>query len=281
MCSALLWAMGVAVLSMALAATALAGPMKDTLEEAATSRMGPTFAEDAAAGAEAAARRAWVVEASAKKVAQGNLKFVPLVKAEIAMAKSAADTAAEKDRQATKLYDKTQASTRQAAMRAAHEYLAEVREAAAEATVQAGDGRQAAEEAAEVAAGRAAAQAALPYHANLLRLQRLTVDYEQHAQAMAAASNNLKGESSKLAAAAQQYQSMGQTVQATQMMVTAHSLLSQGERLKKEAKKLDGTARELYDALPFYQQAEQAAAENAAAAANPAILTPGSSLLPY
>merc|ERR1719330_2058881 len=134
--------------------------------------------------------------------------------------------------------------------------------------------RAVAEKAAEENAGRSAAQAAMPYHGNLLRLQSVAVLYERRAQAMAAASNNLRGEGAKLAPSANQYQAVGQTVEARQILVQAHSLVDQSERLTEQATQLQATAQELYNDIPMYQQAEQAAAENAAAAANPPALPP-------
>jgi len=260
-------------------ALAIGGPEDASLEAAATTR-GAMLASEAAAAAEVAAKQAWNLKAQVEKVANENLKYVPLVEAEIAMAKAASETAKEKDDEATKLYEETRETTREAAMKAAHEYFAKVRAAAAEGSAQSGQNREAMKAAAEVAAGQSAARAALPYHGNLLRLQRVITSYEEHARAMAAASNNLKGEAATLAASANQYQSAGQGLKATQMMVQAHSLLDQGERLKQQAQKLDGTAHELYKALPLYQQAEQAAVASAAAAANPPLL-PSVWPLPY
>lgn len=249
-------------------ALALGGPEDAALETAARTR-GALLASDAAAAAAAAARQAWMFKAQVEKVANENLKFVPLVEAEIAMARAAAETAKEKDDEATKLYEETRETTKEAAMKAAHDYFAKVQAAAAEGTVKSGQNEEVMRSAAEEAAGRSAARAAMPYHGNLLRLQRVVTSYEQHARAMALASNNLKGEAARLASSANQYQAAGQTLKANQMMMQVQSLFEQGERLKQQAEKLDGTARELYKAMPLYQQAEQAAVANAAAAANP------------
>lgn len=272
MTSPTFWATLIAALTGA-AALAIAGPDGKALENAAAEIGGP-LAERAAVEAAQAAKNAWALQAQVKKVAMKNLEFVPLVQAEIAMAKAAMETAKEKDEQATILYEETKESTYKAAMKAAEEYLVQVRAAAADATALSGVNRHAEEKAAEEAAGRSASRAAMPYNGNLLRLQRVVVAYEQRARAMAAASNHLKGEGATLASSAQQYQAAGQTVQAAQIMVQAHSLFDQGQRLQQQAEKLHGTAQEIYSGLPVYQQAEQAAADSAAAEANPPAFPP-------
>lgn len=264
--------------SASASALVLAGD-DPTLDAAATT-MGGQLATQAAAQAETAARQAWALEAQVKKIGLENLEYVPLVKAEIAMAQSAADTAKESDEQATKLYEETLEKTQKAATEAADEYLTKVRAEAAAATASSAAKRAVFAKAAEENAGLSAARAAMPYHGNLLRLQSVAVLYERRAQAMAAASNNLRGEGLKLAQSANQYQAVGQTVQASQILVQAHSLVDQSQRLKTQATQLQATAQELYNDIPLYGQAEQAAANSAAAAANPPAL-PRVLPLPY
>lgn len=268
------WAAIAALLVLSVAhALVVAGPEDGSLEDAAM-MSGGILANSAATGASMAARRAWTLTKDIKVTAKKNLKFIPLIKAEVAMAKAAADTAAEKDKEATKLYEKVKAEAWDAANKAAQDYLSQVRAVAAAATNQASSQRAAKEVEAEVRAGQAAAKAAMPYNANLLRMQKVTVAYEQRAHAMAAASNNLKGEGASLAASANQYQAVGQTVKANQIMVQAHSLFDQGERLKEAAEELHETATEIYSALPMYQKAEQSAADSAAASVNPPAFEP-------
>lgn len=241
---------------------------------------GGQLASEAAAAAAQAAKQAWAFEEEIKKQASDNLKYVPMVKAQIATAKAAAETAAEEDEHATKLLEETRVAVNTAALKAARDYILQVRQAAAEASAQAGEKDAAAAAAAEVRIAQAAARAAMPYHANLLRLQRVEADYQQRAQALAVASNHLKAEGMTLASSAEQYQRVGQVAQANQIMVTAHSLVNQGERMKQQAQQLYATMQEFHDALPVYQQAEQAAADSAAAAASPPELPQATSALP-
>merc|ERR1719265_105167 len=89
------------------------------------------------------------------------------------------------------------------------------------------------------------------------------------AQELAATSNALKSQGMQLAGSADQYQLMGQTIQANQIMMQAHVLFNQGETMKKEALRLKTAADSINGALPTYQLASEAAAAAAASSANP------------
>jgi len=228
-----------------------------------------TLADAAAAKAGQAAQRAWIAEAQAKKIVEGNLKFLPLAKAEIATAKSAAKAAEKEDKKATKLLEETRKVARESAMKAAMGFFAQVRGAGAAGSAEEWAARRSMAEKAEVAAARAASNAAMPYRAMLLRGQQVVADYTKRAQALAAAASNLQAEGVTLASSAEQYQMVGQTTKASQIMVTAHSLLNQGIQMRKQAEQLSAEAKEVNDALPLYHQAEEAAFQSAAQTANP------------
>lgn len=259
----------------------LAGAGDAAAAGAAGSR-GPVFApfrldtlglvDRAAAIASVSAQQAWTAQAKAEKIVEGNLKFLPLAKAEIALAETAAQAAEEQDKLITGLVEETRAATRQEAMQAAMGYLAHVKSAGATGTAGEWAARRSLAERAEVAAAKAASNAAMPYHAMILRGQRVVSDYTQKAQALAAAGINLRAEGQTLASSAEQYQMVGQTSKASQIMITAHSLLNQGNAMTKQAEELTATAKEVHDALPMYQQAEEAAFQSAAQSANPPIL---------
>lgn len=221
-------------------------------------------AEAAVAAATAAAKEAWVAEAKVKELAAANAKYVPMVEAQIETAKAAAKAAAESDAEAAKLLEETRGKARAAALEAAQAYFAEVKAASSAATKQAFAMQKGSDANVKAAATKAAAEAGRPYHAALLRGQKVVVDYTQHYQALGAAGIRLQAEAVTLANSAEQYQMMGQAAQAQQIMMTAHTLLSQGEAMRKEAEQLRASAEELQESLPLYQQAERAAVANAA-----------------
>jgi len=230
---------------------------------------GSQLIDRATALADKAAEIAWVAEAQAAKVVKGNVKYLPLAKAEIAVAKTAEKAAAKQEKKATALLKEARKEARAAAMQAAAGFLAEVKRAGASGAAEEGAARRSMADQAEVSAARAASSAAMPYHAMLLRGQKVVEDYTKQAQAMAAAGSNLRAEGMTLASHAEQYQMVGQTAKAGQMMVTAHSLLNQGNMMTKQAENLSAEAKEVQEALPLYQQAEEAAFQSAAQTANP------------
>merc|ERR1719158_2702193 len=109
----------------------------------------------------------------------------------------------------------------------------------------------------EVKAAIAAGKAAEPYHQYILRGQKVIVEYQTRAQELAAASNALKSQGMMLAGSADQYQLMGQTIQANQIMMQAHTLFNQGDTMKNEAQRLKAAADSINAALPTYQVASE------------------------
>lgn len=219
--------------------------------------------------ATSAAEQAWALSKRVDREVNHILKVGNSVSAEIALAKSAADTAKKEDEKATNLFYKTRSSAIQAAVFAARAYYDEVRAAGAKADAERKAALKKAAEQAEVNAANAAASAAMPYHQQLLRGQKVVVDYMRKAQALAAAGVSLKKEGFNLAHMAEMYQQNAQLTQASQTMMQAHSVLKQGEDYEAQAAKLHATASEINGALPALQMAGQAAADSAAMAANP------------
>lgn len=216
-----------------------------------------------------AAEQAWALSKAVSKEADEILKKGNDISAEISLAQAAADTAKKEDEKATKLYYKTRSDAIQAAVFAARAYYDDVKKAGAQADAERKKMLQAAAETAEVNAAKAAANAAMPYHAQLLRGQKVVVDYMRKAQALAAASVSLKKEGLKLAQYAEGYQQNAQLAEASQVMMQATSIMKQGEAYEAEASKLSVAANEINGALPALQMAGQAAADSAAMTANP------------
>jgi len=216
-----------------------------------------------------AAQQAWALSKAVSSEAALVLKAGNSVAAEIALAKSAADTAKKEDEKATALYYKTRSSAIQAAVFAARAYYDEVRKAGAAADAARKKALAKAAEAAEVKAAQAAAAAAMPYHAQLLRGQKVVVDYMRKSQALAASGVALKKEGYKLAQTAEMYQQNAQLGEASQVMMQATSLMKQGIGNEAAAARLHAAAAEINGALPTLQMAGQAAAESAAMSANP------------
>mmetsp|Transcript_38345 Transcript_38345/g.61474 ORF Transcript_38345/g.61474 Transcript_38345/m.61474 type:complete len:321 (-) Transcript_38345:92-1054(-) len=225
--------------------------------------------DDSLKKATKAAEQAWALSKQVEVKAGEVLAAGNSVAAEIALAKSAAETAKKEDEKATALFYKTRTSAIQAAVFAARAYYDQVRAAGAAADARKEQELKQAADQAEVNAAKAAAAAAMPYHAQLLRGQKVVVDYMRKAQALAAAAVNLKKEGFKLAQSAEAYQQNAQLAEASQIMMQAHSLMSQGEAYEAQAAKLSSTANDLNGALPALQMAGQAAAESAAMTANP------------
>jgi len=227
----------------------------------------------ALAKATAAAKLAWQLEKGVKSESEANQKYADLLKAEVAVAKTAAEAAGEADDKATALLAEMRASVDQAAMAAAEAYYAEVQKAGADATAAASApapapaSAPAAAPAGVVGGAQAAAAAAVaaakPYHALLLRGEKAVADFRHQAEALAIQSSNLEGQALALAGSARQQQAAGQTAAAKQAMIFAHKLLDRGKHLKAEAEQLHATAVEFNAGLPVYQVAEQAAANAA------------------
>jgi len=216
-----------------------------------------------------AAQQAWAMSKLVDTEATKILKAGNSVAAEIALAKTAADTAKKEDEKATALYYKTRTSAIQAAVFAARAYYEDVKKAGALADKARIAALKKASEAAEVNAAKAGAAAAMPYHAQLLRGQQVVVDYMKKAQALAAAGVSLKKEGFKLAQSAEMYQQNAQLAEASQIMMQATSIMKQGQSYEAQAAKLHEAASAINGGLPALQMAGQAAAESAAMAANP------------
>lgn len=216
-----------------------------------------------------AAEQAWALSKAVDIEAKKVLKAGNSVASEISLAKAAAETAKKEDEKATKLYYKTRSSAIQAAVFAARAYYDEVKQAGAKADLERKAALKKAAEAAEVNAAKAAAAAAMPYHAQLLRGQKVIVDYMRKAQALAAAGVAVKKEGYKLAQTAEMYQQNAQLGEASQVLMQATSLMKQGEGYEAQAAKLHAAANEINAALPALQMAGQAAADSASMTANP------------
>jgi len=225
--------------------------------------------DDSLKKATAAAEQAWALSKAVDTETKKILKAGNSVGAEIARAKTAAETAKKEDEKATNLFYKTRTSAIQAAVFAARAYYDEVKRAGADADAARKKALAKAAEQAEVKAAKAAAAAAMPYHAQLLRGQKVVVDYMRKAQALSAAGVSLKKEGFKLAQSAEMYQQNAQLAEASQVMMQAHSVMSQGIGYEAQAAKLHSAASEINGALPALQLAGQAAADSAAMTANP------------
>lgn len=245
----------------------------------------------ALAKATAAAKLAWKLEEGVKSESEANQKYAPLMKAEVAVAKTAAEAAGEADDKATALLAETRAGVNKAAMAAAEAYYEEVRKAGADATAAASPPAPAPAPASVPAgaaggaraADAAAEAAAKPYRALLLRGEQAVADYQHRAEALAIKSSNLQGQALAFAGTAKQYQAAGQTAEAKKAMITARLLLEQGKQLRSEAEQLHATAVVFNSGLPVYHLAEQAAADAAVVEAEEVLPLPPAPprMLPY
>eukprot|EP00913_Durusdinium_trenchii_P032126 g30084.t1 len=212
-------------------------------------------APDLAEEAKKASEEAWEHAKELKKSSKDAAKIADEVKA------AGEDVAVgqELDAKMSALYESTRQSTVAAATEAAMAYYAEVKEAGAQAAAEAASparrGAAAAAQEAQVAA--AAIDAAMPYHEAQLKAQKRAMEYQQHAQAMNTAGQQLEVEGARLAPHAQGYQMVGKVDEANQIIRTAHLLVDQGLKLKRQAKSIHQSAVELNDALPQYATAEQ------------------------
>jgi len=212
-----------------------------------------------------------IAKATAKQSAKNNAVVSP-AKAYQAEAKVAAKNAKDALDDATELEKATRKAAEKAALEAAKEYYQAIKVKGEKEAKKAAAGRAEKEKKMEVKAAVAAGKAAEPYHQFILRGQKVIVEYQTRAQELAATSNALKAQGMQLAGSADQYQLMGQTIQADQIMMQAHTLFHQGDQMKNEALRLKTAADSINGALPTYQLASQAAAAAAAAAANPNVM---------
>lgn len=212
-----------------------------------------------------------IAKFTAEQSAKNNAVVTP-AKAFQAEAKVAAKNAKDALDEASALEIATRKAAEKAASEAAKEYFKAVKEKGAEEAKKAAAAKAAMEKKMEIKAAIAAGKAAEPYHQFILRGQKVIVEYQTRAQELATTSNTLKSQGMQLAGSADQYQLMGQTVQADQIMMQAHTLFHQGDMMKNEALRLKAAADSISGSLPTYQLASQAAAAAAAAAANPDVM---------
>lgn len=228
---------------------------------------------DFAAEAKAAADKAWELAKKVKKSTEESIKLAEEVEAAGKDAKTAMEKAKKQDEEMTKLYKETKESTFEAAKSAAMDFYKKVKEAGASAAEVAATKHPENAQKVQADIAKAAVEAAMPYFSARLMGQKRAVDYQRRAQAMNAVGNNLEVEGARLAPHADAYQKyLGDTNKASQIIMTAHTLVDEGVKLKGQAKSLHKVAQELTDSLPAYARAEQAAVLHAAAEATPAVL---------
>lgn len=228
--------------------------------------------EAAVAKATQAAKEAEKIAKETAKQSDINNAVVTPAKAFQAEAKVAAKNAKDALTEATALEKETRKAAEKAALEAAKEYFKAVKAKGESEAKKAAAAKKEMEKKMEIKAAVAAGKAAEPYHQFILRGQKVIVEYQTRAQELAATSNALKSQGMQLAGSADQYQLMGQTIQANQIMMQAHTLFKQGDTMKSEALRLKAAADSISGSLPTYQLASQAAAAAAAAAANPDVM---------
>lgn len=246
-----------AMLAAVLFVTALGGLVRIT----------PDDAEPAAGAAKTAA------DAADEALAE-NAAIVPEAKGAASEAKTAAKAAADAATEAEGLVTSTQTEADKAAEAAAKATFEEVQKFATKALNGDAADRAEKEKKSEENAAIAAASAAEPYNAAMMRAQKLAHDYQTKAQELATAGNVLKQQAITLAGSAEHFQYTGNTIQANQIMVQAHSLFASADNDQAEANKLKSTADEVVAMIPSYSLAAQAAAaaaeaENAPVAEEP------------
>jgi len=247
-----------------IAAASLGGQTALSLEGGQASlEPGSGDVDQAVEDANTAATNAWKaageVQANAKALQGGD---APLIKAEVAVAKGAADAAKKEDDKITNLLIATKAKVYAAANTAASDYLAQVKAAAADAAAKAKAALKAHTDGMMTAEQRAMAAAA-PYRAQFLRGQAVVDAYSRRARALAFASNQLKEQGADIAKNAQAFQTMGELNMANRTLMKAHSLVAQAEVMEKEAHQLQDLAKQGSNALPDLRDAAQAAATQA------------------
>jgi len=234
--------------------------------------------EDFAAVAKTASKKAWKFAALVKKSTKKTGELAKEVEEAVSEVKTAMNVAKKKDEQMELIYNETKKSTLKAAKTAAMEFYQQVKAAGASAAAVAAVGSapeatKGAELEAQAKIAKAAVEAAMPYHAALLKGQKRAVDYQRRAQAMSAAGNRLQLEGARLAPHAAGYQKVGQALEASQIIMTAHTLVDQGAKMKRQGESLHKTASELAAGLPGYARAEKAAMLHASALAAPPTVT--------
>lgn len=215
--------------------------------------------EDSNTAATNAWKAAGEVQANAKALLGGD---APLVKAEVAVAKGAADAAKKEDDKITSLLAETKAKVYAAAKEAATGYLAQVKSAAADAAAKAKASLKAST-AGMLSAEQRAMAAAAPFKMQMLRGQAVVDAYSKRARALAFASNQLKGEGAEIAKNAAAYQYMGNVIMANRTLMKAHSLVAQAQVMEKEALQLQDLAKTGANTLPEIRDMAQAAATQA------------------
>jgi len=249
-------------------ATAVAVATK-THTGASAPKLTPALAKDATALAAAEAKQAWTWETQVKAATEANMKYIPLAQAQVDMAKTAAQTAAEQDKAVTVYLQEVRAQADNGAIQAAMSFMSRVKAALESEKALAASNTASNTREAEVRAAKAAVDAAKPYHAMLLRGQKVVYDYFKRAQELASASNHLRAEGMRLAGSAEAYQQNRQPAEANEIILTAHNMMVQAQTMKNEALRLEESAQEINNVLPLWQQAEQAAVAYGAEEANP------------
>eukprot|EP00930_Biecheleria_cincta_P092236 TRINITY_DN8206_c0_g2_i1.p1 TRINITY_DN8206_c0_g2~~TRINITY_DN8206_c0_g2_i1.p1 ORF type:complete len:310 (+),score=97.01 TRINITY_DN8206_c0_g2_i1:60-932(+) len=234
--------------------------------------------EDFAALAKAAAKKAWKYAEAVKKSTKETGELAKEVDEVVTEVKTAMTVAKKQAEQMEIIYNETKESTLKAAKTAALQFYQQVKAAGASAAFVAAAGTapevtKEAELEAQAKIAKAAVEAAMPYHAALIKGQKRAVDYQRRAQAMTAAGNRLQLEGARLAPHAEGYQKVGQALEASQIIMTAHTLVDQGAKMKRQGESLHKTAAELVAALPAYAKAEKAAMLHASALAAPPTVT--------
>lgn len=223
---------------------------------------GPDLAASEAKALAAEQKAAAAVQ-EIQRLSDENNAVVPLVQGQRAEAGVALKTAQDATAEAERIVAETKVATEAAAKQAAQEYLLEIKQAGAKAMKDSAAARAAAESKAELAAAKATAKAGEKYHTAILRGQKIQHEYMSRARQLAAASNALKEQAFVLQNSAQQYQWMKEPMIAQQMQIQAASIMNEGERYKQEALSLKSVADKVGGLIPAYDEAEQAAEEQA------------------
>lgn len=198
-------------------------------------------------------------------ISTANNEFQGQAQAQAAEAKVALQTAQEAAVEAKTILAETKVAAEQAAKTAAAKYYNEVKIAAGAALKASADARAKALKAAALGKAKAGLAAAEPFYNAMLRGQKVLVEYQTRAQELGAVANNLKSQAFVLAHMANGYQHVGQTNQARQIMAQAHALMNEAERAQSEAKRLRGVEEQINGLIPAYNEAANAALNNAKA----------------
>jgi len=227
----------------------------------------PDLESLAAWNATAASQAAWQAIQEVQKEVDAGTAVMPRVRAQLATAKAAAQTAAEMDMQATQLHDSWVSEAVSVSKSQAHTFLQSIRQEAA------AESKKAQEELAQNAAVqrsnlRKSLQPpfpeAAPYTQHLQEAPKIAADWQMRAQALAAASLTTQQDAFTLAGSADKFQQANETKEAERLMIKARSLFNQGAEMRQQAVTLQSKAQEIVDGLPAYKLAEQAANTRAA-----------------